>query len=143
MATEKNTQYSANIAFSSRPLSGKEKVMMKDTTNALSLDTLTQPAIVNHDNGESTKEPRSVVIDPDFYVVLDVHNEKAKDKDYKKYIIVDKSGKKYITGSESLIRAFKDIMEEMEGESEEFSIEVYRMPSKNYQGRDFLTCSIV
>lgn len=143
MATEKNIQYSATIAFSSRPLTGKEKVMMKDTTNALSLDTLTQPAIVNNESGESTKEPRSVVIDPDFYVVLEVHNEKAKDKDYKKYIIVDKSGKKFITGSESLIRSFTSIMDEMAGEDEEFSIEVYRMPSKNYQGRDFLTCSIV
>lgn len=144
MSTNQNTQYSVVIAFASRALSGKEKVMMKDTTNALSLDNLTQPNPVRDEAGNVVgMEPRSVVIDPDFYVVLDVHNEKAKDKDYKKYIIVDKSGKKYITGSESLIRSFTDIMAEMEGESEEFSIEVYRMPSKNYQGRDFLTCSIV
>lgn len=144
MDTKKNTQYSANIAFASRTLTGKEKVMMKDTTNALSLDTLTQPTPIKDEAGNVVRmEPTSVVIDPDFYVVLEVHNEKAKDKDYKKYIIVDKSGKKYITGSESLIRSFIDIMEEMDGEDEEFSIEVYRMPSKNYQGRDFLTCSIV
>ena len=144
MSTNQNTQYSAVIAFASRPLSGKEKVMMKDTTNALSLDNLTQPNPVRDEAGNVVgMEPRSVVIDPDFYVVLDVHNEKAKDKDYKKYIIVDKAGNKYITGSESLMRSFVDIMDEMKDSDEEFQVEVYRMPSKNFQGRDFLTCSIV
>lgn len=140
----KNTTYSAVIEYASKTLSGKQKAMLKDTTNALSLDELTQPQ-PKHDDGGNVigMEPRSVVIDPDFYVVLAVHNEKSKDKDYKKYVIVDKSGKKYITGSESLMRSFKDILTDMEGEEEEYGIEVYRMPSKNFKGKDFLTCSIV
>lgn len=142
-ATATESAYSAVIEYSSRPLSGKEKVKMKDTTNALSLDTLTQPREVKDENGNTvTTEPVTVVIVPDFYVVLQIHNEKSKDKDYRKYIIVDTDGKKYITGSETFMRTFKDILSDMAGEEEEYAIEVYRMPSKNYKGRDFLTCSI-
>lgn len=138
-----NPNYSANIEFASKTLTAKEKVMLKDTTNALSLDNLTQPKPIMDGDKQVGMEPQSVVIDPDFYAVLAVHNEKAKDKDYKKYIIVDKAGNKYITGSESLMRSFVDIMDEMKDSDEEFQVEVYRMPSKNFQGRDFLTCSIV
>ena len=121
--------YSVNIIFASKELSAKQKVMLKDTTNAVSLDEATQGA--------------PLVIDPDFYVTLAVHNEKSEDKDYKKHVIVDKAGTKYVTGSESFFTSFAAIMDEMSGSDEEFQIQVYRMPSKNYKGKEFLTCSIV
>ena len=121
--------YSVKIEFASKELTAKQRVMLKDTTNAVALDEATQGA--------------PVVIDPDFYVLLMVHNEKAEDKDYKKFVIVDKAGTKYVTGSESFISSFREIMDEMEDSGEEFQIEVYRMPSKNYKGKEFLTCSIV
>lgn len=121
--------YSVKIQFASKELSAKERVMLKDTTGAVSLDEATQGA--------------PVVIDPDFYATLMVHNEKAEDKDYKKNIIVDKAGTRYVTGSESFMSSFVNIMEEMDGSGEEFQIQAYRMPSKNYKGKEFLTCSIV
>lgn len=121
--------YSVKIEFASKELTAKERVMLKDTTNAVSLDEATQGA--------------PLVIDPAYYVTLMVHNEKAEDKDYKKHVIVDKAGTKYVTGSESFITSFMDIMDEMEGTDEEFQIQVYRMPSKNYKGKEFLTCSIL
>ena len=121
--------YSVKIEFASKELTAKERVMLKDTTNAVSLDEATQGA--------------PLVIDPAYYVTLMVHNEKAEDKDYKKHVIVDKAGTKYVTGSESFITSFVDIMDEMEGTDEEFQIQVYRMPSKNYKGKEFLTCSIL
>lgn len=121
--------YSVKIQFASKELSAKERVMLKDTTGAVSLDEATQGA--------------PVVIDPDFYATLMVHNEKAEDKDYKKHIIVDKAGTRYVTGSESFMSSFVNIMEEMDGSGEEFQIQAYRMPSKNYKGKEFLTCSIV
>lgn len=121
--------YSVNIKFASTELSAKKRVMLKDTTNAISLDEATQGA--------------PLVIDPDYYVTLEVHNEKAEDKDYLKHVIVDKAGTKYVTGSESFIQSFRSIMDEMVGTDEEFQIQVYRMPSKNYKGKEFLTCSIV
>lgn len=121
--------YSVKILNASKDLSAKERVAIKDTTNAVSLDEATQGA--------------PVVIDPDFYVTLEVHNEKSEDKDYKKHVIVDKAGTRYVTGSESFMSSFVGIMEEMDGSGEEFQVEVYRMPSKNYKGKEFITCSIV
>lgn len=123
------TGYEAKIREASKELTAKERVKFKDTTNAIQLD-------------DATKE-NPLVIAPDFYVVLDIHNERSEDKDYVKYIVVDKAGNKYITGSESFFTAFKDIFEEMGGTDEDYEIEVYRLPSKNYKGKEFLTCSIV
>lgn len=121
--------YKVEIREVSKQITAKERVMLKDTTNAIPLDELTQKG--------------KVIIDPDFYAILDVTNPKSEDKEYVKYIIVDKAGTKYVTGSESFFTAFKDIMDEMSGCDEEFSVEVYRMPSKNYKGKEFITCSIV
>ena len=81
--------YSVKIVNASKELTAKERVMLKDTTGAVSLDEATQGA--------------PLVIDPDFYAALSVHNEKAEDKDYMKYIIVDKAGTRYVTGSESFM----------------------------------------
>ena len=121
--------YSVNIKYVSKELSAKERVMIKDTTNAVSLDEVTQGA--------------KFVFEPDYYAILNVHNEKSEDKDYTKYLIVDKGGSKIVTGSESFFTAFNDIMGEMEGTDETFEIEAYRLPSKNYKGKEFITCSIV
>lgn len=121
--------YSVNIREVSRNITAKERVMLKDTTNAISLDEATQGA--------------KFVFEPDYYAILDVHNEKSEDKDYVKYVIIDKAGTKLVTGSESFFTSFKSIMDEMDGCDEEFSIEAYRMPSKNYKGKEFITCSVV
>lgn len=125
------TGYKATIARSTKELTPKEKIMMKDTTNTISLDNATQ-------SGDG------VIIDVDFAVVLDVHNEKSDNKDYIKYIIVDKNGERYITGSESFWSAFEDIYDELaDAGIEDYQIRAYRLPSKNYQGRDFLTCALI
>ena len=121
--------YYVTIKEVSKELSAKERVMIKDTTNAMSLDEVTNDA--------------KFVFEPDYYAILGVHNEKSEDKDYTKYVIVDKGGSKLVTGSESFFTAFKGIMDEMEGTNETFEIEAYRLPSKNYKGKEFITCSIV
>ncbi len=123
------TGFEANIREASKELSAKERVKFKDTTNAIQLD-------------DATKDS-PLIIAPDFYVVLNIHNERSEDKDYVKYIIVDKAGNKYVTGSESFFSAFKSIFDEMGDAGEDYEVEVYRLPSKNYKGKEFLTCSIV
>lgn len=123
------TGYSVKIVNASKELSARDRVAVKDTTNAIALD-------------DATKET-PLVIGIDYYVELAVHNEKSEDKDYKKYVVVDKSGNKFVTGSESFFTAMLEIMEEMSDSGEDFEIQVYRMPSKNYKGKEFLTCSIV
>lgn len=122
--------YNATIRECSKELSARERVLIKDTTNAISLDEAT--------NGSDSP----LVISPDFYAVLDVHNEKSDNKDYTKYILVDKNGNKFVTGSDSFWNSFMEIMAEMEGEGD-FEIQVYRRESKNYKGKSFITCSIV
>ena len=123
------TGYSVKIVNASKELSARDRVAVKDTTNAIALD-------------DATKDS-PLVIAIDYYVELAVHNEKSEDKDYKKYVVVDKSGDKFVTGSESFFTAMLEIMDEMSDSGEDFEIQVYRMPSKNYKGKEFLTCSIV
>ena len=123
------TGYSVKIMNASKELSARDRVAVKDTTNAIALDDATRDS--------------PLVIAFDYYVELAVHNEKSEDKDYKKYVVVDKSGNKFVTGSESFFTAMIEIMDEMSDSGEDFEIQVYRMPSKNYKGKEFLTCSIV
>ena len=123
------TGYSVKIVNASKELTARDRVAVKDTTNAIGLD-------------DATKDS-PLVIAIDYYVELAVHNEKSEDKDYKKYVVVDKSGNKFVTGSESFFTAMLEIMDEMYDSGEDFEIQVYRMPSKNYKGKEFLTCSIV
>lgn len=126
------TGYSVEIKEASRQLSGKEKVKVKDTTDAIKLAdaTLVEP----------------VIIDPDLYVILNVHNENAKkdqDKDYTNYLIQDKNGTSYVTGSESFWDSFMGIYEEMKDDDEEWKLKAYQVESKNYTGKAFLTCTII
>ena len=120
--------YSASIKESSRELTVKERIMLKDTTSAVKLDQATQVEDIH--------------ISVDSYAILNIHNDKATPTDYENYIILDKNGTKYVTGSQSFWNAFMDIFTEMENEPEEWSIRVYRHPSKNYSGKDFITCAI-
>lgn len=127
--------YKASVKECSKELTVKEKIALKDTSNAIGLDFLTQEA---NFNGEK------VIIDVDYYATINIHNEKSDNKDYINFIVVAKDGTKYVTGSQSFISAFKDIATELaEAGETDMTIEVYRKESKNYKGKDFITCSIV
>ena len=110
----------------------KEKIKLKDLSNSINLDNATQAE-------------GKVVINYDYHVLLNIHNEKSKDrKDYQNVVVVDKDGTKYNTGSESFLTTLEDITGEMLSAGEEdFSIEVYRKDSKNYKGKQFITCSVL
>lgn len=124
--------YEVNIVYSTRELSPKEKIKLKDLSNSINLDNATQAE-------------GKVVIDYDYHVILEIHNEKSKDrKDYQNVVVVDKDGTKYNTGSESFLTTLEDITGEMLSAGEvNFSIEVYRKDSKNYKGKQFITCSVL
>lgn len=120
--------YTAEIVKCNKELTKKERVMYKNASDAIRLDAAT--------------EKGSVVIAPAIWMELAVHNDKSKNNsDYSQYIIVDKDGTAYLTGSENLMANFYSIAEEMEGE--DFEVEVYRKPSKNYTGKEFLTCKLI
>lgn len=129
------TGYSVKIGSASKELTKKERVMLKDTGDALKLDEIIQG------------EP--IIINPDYWVTLMVHNEKSDNVDYSVYLIVDKNGTKYVTGSESFWTTFSDIWDEMtdemtgDGNDEEWQLKCYKLDSKNYKGKQFLTCSVI
>ena len=116
-------------------LTARERIMYKDTQNAISLVDFAKDA--------KTNDAKAIVENIKGYVVLDVHNEKSEDVDYKNYIIVDGEGNKYVTGSSSFMNAFLAIYEEMKDETEPWSIELNLLPSKNYKGKEILTCSLI
>ena len=122
--------YKVSIKEVSKELTARERIMLKDTTNAIKLDT-------------ATTNDTPLVITIDAYAVLNIHNEKSDNVDYENYVIIDKAGNKYVTGSASFWASFNEIMDEMQGEDEDVTIQVYKMDSKNYKGKQFLTCSIV
>ena len=136
MAIKNNTverDYTVIIRESSRDLTAKEKIAFRDFGNAVKLD-------------ENLTEDDSMLIAPKDFVIIDVHNEKAKgNKDYVKYIIIDEAGTKYVTGSDSFFSRFIEIFETMREDApdEPYQIEVYKRPSKNYAGKSFISCSLV
>ena len=122
--------YEVKINSVSKELTARERVMLKDTRNAVKLDEAV--------NGTP------LVISPAYYAVLDIHNEKSKeDKDFQNFVVVDTAGNKYVTGSTSFFDAFTEIVEEMSDTGEDYEIEIYKLDSKNYKGKQFITCSIV
>lgn len=122
------TGYSVKIKEASMELTAKQRIALKDTTSALKLDEVTQV--------------EDIIIKPQMWAVLEIHNEKSDNVDYENYILVDENGTKYVTGSISFWTSFMDIYNEMEGEDDEWAIKVFRVDSKNYKGKQFLTCSI-
>ena len=128
---ETNRTYAAKLVSATRELSAKERVAVKMFIGAEQLDELTQ------------RDENGVLIDIDYVAVVEVYNEKSDNKNYNKYVYVDKDGTMYISGSETLYRTYEEIAEEMEGENEPWSIKVIRRESTNYKGKDFLTCMLV
>ena len=122
------TGYEVTIKEASMELTAKERIRLKDTTNAIKLDTATEEA--------------PITITPKAFAILSIHNEKSDNVDYLNYIIVDKDGNKSVTGSDSFWSSFKSIWDEMETEAEEWELEIYKLDSKNYKGKKFLTCSL-
>jgi hypothetical protein len=129
--TNTNRTFSASIIDSNRELSAVEKVKMKDTRDAISLEQI------------SREQPAFVGITG--YVVLHIHNEKSDDKEYEQYMLIGANGEKYVTGSLAFFNSFLDIWMDLAGEempAEGWTIKVYQLPSKNFKDRNFVTCSL-
>lgn len=131
---ENTSNYSATIVESSRELTAKERVMFKDLGNALSMVDYAK---------ECAESGAKAIIDYCDYVIINVHNDKADDKDYTNYLIIDRTGNKYYTGSQSFWNSFLNIYTEMKDEPEQWGIELNLLPSKNYKGKEILTCSLI
>ena len=121
--------YSTRIIEASKELSKKETVMLKDTSDCIKLD-------------EALKDG-AITFNPSYYAVVEVHNEKSDNKDYRVYVVADEDGNKYVTSSDSFFDSFKDIYSDMRESDEDWMLKVHKLDSKNYTGRQFITCSII
>lgn len=124
--------FNVNIKEASRELSKRDILKFTDTSTATKLDK------------EITEVGEIIQIKPVDYFILSVHNDKVKDerdRDYTQYLILAEDGRTYLTGSESFFNSFMHIWEVMDGD--DFEIIIFKLPSKNYEGKAFLTCSIV
>ena len=130
----KASNYTATITESSREFSAKERVMFKDLGNAESMIDYARAAI---------EQGAKATIDVVDFAVISIHNEATDDVDYTNYLLIDKNGNKYYTGSESFWNSFKNIYNEMKDSDEEWGIELNLLPSKNYKGKEILTCSLI
>lgn len=125
-----DTTYKSMVEDASWTMTAREKLRYTDLTDAIQLDEATQSG--------------DVIIDVDKWAVINVHNEKSDTVDYMKYVIIDKDEQVFVTGSESFWKSFVQIYEVMSDEGETtYSIKVYRRESKNYKGKDFITCRII
>lgn len=129
------SNYSATILDASRELTAREKVMFKDTQNAISMNDFAEQA--------KAENAKAIIENIKDYVHITVHNDKSDDKDYDNYIIVDGNGDKYVTGSQAFWNSFMNIYEEMKNETEPWSIQLNLIPSKNFKGKNVLTCSLI
>lgn len=88
-------------------------------------------------------EDKKLVIKPDYYAILDVHNPAADNEDYSVLCFVC-GDDLYTTSSETLKDSYLELLQlaKDSNESLDFAIEIYGVPSKNYSGREFFTCTI-
>lgn len=125
----KDSNYSCEIISCTKELSAKERVMIKDTTNTVKL--------------EQALDTEDVIVDVDYCAELAIHNEKADNADYNNYIVADKNGTRYRTGSTSFWQALKLITDEMIGVEEDWKLKIYKAPSQKREGKFFITCSVI
>ena len=124
--------YNATIVNASSDLTARQKIMLKDFTNAIKLDEVA-----------GTIDSQFVIC-PVGYAEISVENSHSKgDKSYTKYVLWDEGFNKCVTGNPSCMEAFVDIFNDMKDEAEPWAIGVYKVPSKNYKGKDFLTCPLL
>lgn len=133
-AEAKASNYKAEITESSREFTAKERVMFKDLQNAESMVDFAKAAI---ENGAKA------IISVKDYAVVAIHNEATEDVDYINYLLIDDNNNKYYTGSQSFWNSFMNIYSEMKDSNEEWAVELNLLPSKNYKGKEILTCSLV
>lgn len=134
-STATASNYSAEIIESSRELTARERVMFKDTQNAISMNDFAEQA--------KAEDGKAIITDVKDFVHIMVHNDKSDDKDYDNFLIIDAAGDKYVTGSKAFWNSFMDIYNEMKNETEPWGIQLNLIPSKNYKGKNVLTCSLI
>ena len=128
--------YEVKIAEVSREVTAKERVMLKDVSSCQLINELTEEAIAA--GAEFTFKPV-------LWAVLNIHNDESKEStEYTSYVIFTEDGQRLSTSSDAFYSAFSNIVSEMKDVTdEEWAIKPIFIESKNYKGKNVLTCTIV
>ena len=125
--------YTSEVTSSMKDLTARQRIAVKDFSSATKLNELI------------TAENPKLIIDVDNIIAVSVHNEQSKgNKDYTVYVIIDKNGEKYRTGSETAYTSAMEIYKELEVANEldeGFELEFYKVNSNNFDG-EFIKCNL-
>lgn len=130
-------------------MENKYKVVIAEVTDGKELNFRERARLVKLagekkiDKELSFSENKKLTIKPDYYAILEVHNPSAENEDYSILCFVC-GDELYTSSSETLKDSYLELLElaKESNESLDFPIEIYGVPSKNYSGREFFTCTI-
>lgn len=123
--------YETKILTSNKEFTTREKIKILQMSDCVSLDTV-------------IKSGDSVDVDVETFAIIDVHNDKAQNTDYKVCILIDREGSKYKTGSETFMDTMISLYTELKEANEldeGFTLKCFKKPSKNFSG-EFITCTL-
>ena len=130
--------YESKVKESSRELTLMEKINLDDTSD--------MSAINDYDDGYIFEGIK-------WWAIVEIHNDRLQDKtDYTLFVISDKDGEQYYTSSESFTEAFMHIWKlaleehnrkELPEEDFSISLKLKRIQSKNYKGKEILSCKYI
>ena len=127
---KETTSYTSEVESSIFPITLTEKIKYRNFSNFEML------------NEAVDKDGLTIQINN--LVTVQVHNDKADNKDYHVYVVVTPE-KIYYTSSESFARECADILQ-LIADSPDDKVEpifnIIKKPSKNYSG-SFITCNLV
>lgn len=128
--------YKAEVTYSTRELTAREKIKFKDTTSAIALDDVV-----------TVDKPIELTIDTVVKISVEngaIKGDDGKDKEYDVLVFTTDNGDVYKTSSPSFETSIIDIFDELQelNDTDPVTVRIFKKPSKNFNG-EFITCSLV
>ena len=128
--------YKAEVTYSTRELTAREKIKFKDTTSAIALDDVV-----------TVDKPIELTIDTVVKISVEngaIKSDDGKDKEYDVLVFTTDTGDVYKTSSPSFETSIIDIFDELQelNDTDPVTVRIFKKPSKNFNG-EFITCSLV
>lgn len=128
--------YKAEVTYSTRELTAREKIKFKDTTSAIALDDVV-----------TVDKPIELTIDTVVKITVEngaIKGDDGKDKEYDVLVFTTDTGDVYKTSSPSFETSIIDIFDELQelNDTDPVTVRIFKKPSKNFNG-EFISCSLV
>lgn len=128
--------YKAEVTYSTRELTAREKIKFKDTTSAIALDDVV-----------TVDKPIELTIDTVVKISVEngaIKGDDGNDKEYDVLVFTTDTGDVYKTSSPSFETSIIDIFDELQelNDTDPVTVRIFKKPSKNFNG-EFIICSLV